>query len=149
MSSLTPDIFVDPTRESFDAFKALPRNTPINMLNLLRFRERAAYPEGHEHAAKGWSGREAYAEYGRSSGAIFARVGGHIIWRGTMEGMLTGPQDKDWEMAFIAAYPHAGAFLEMVTDPHYRLAVINRQAAVLTSRLIRFAPEVGTGNTFG
>lgn len=143
------DIFVDPTRESFNAFKSLPRDTPINMLNLLRFRDLAAYPEGHENAGKGWSGREAYAEYGRTSGPIFQRVGGSIIWRGVMESMLTGPQDKFWEMAFIAAYPNAGAFLEMVTDPDYRVAVINRQAAVLTSRLVRFRPERGDPATFG
>ena len=141
--------YIDPTRESFDAFKALPRDTPINMLNLLRFRNIAAYPEGHEHGGKGWSGREAYTEYGRSSGAIFQRVGGSIIWRGAMESMLTGPQDKAWEMAFIAFYPNAGAFLEMVTDPEYRLAVVNRQTAVLDSRLIRFAPGEGDAGSFG
>jgi hypothetical protein len=38
---MTDDIYIDPTRESFDAFKALPRDTPINMLNLLRFRDKA------------------------------------------------------------------------------------------------------------
>jgi uncharacterized protein (DUF1330 family) len=143
------DAFVDPTRESFDVFKALPRDTPIHMLNLLRFRDLAAYPEGHENAGNGWTGREAYAEYGRTSGPVFRRVGGRILWRGRMESMVTGPQDKNWEMAFIAAYPHAGAFLEMVTDPDYRIAVINRQAAVLTSRLIRFRPEEGNDSSFG
>jgi uncharacterized protein (DUF1330 family) len=143
------DAFVDPTRESFDVFKALPRDTPIHMLNLLRFRDLAAYPEGHENAGNGWTGREAYAEYGRTSGPVFRRVGGRILWRGRMESMVTGPQDKNWEMAFIAAYPHAGAFLEMVTDPDYRIAVINRQAAVLTSRLIRFRPEEGDDSSFG
>lgn len=139
--------YIDPTRESFDAFKALPRDTPINMLNLLNFRERAAYPDGHEHGEKGWSGRAAYVEYGRSSGPIFARVGGSIIWRGNMQSMLMGPQDEAWDMAFIAYYPTAGAFLDMVTDPAYQRAVINRQAAVRDSRLVRFAPEpVGDGN---
>jgi uncharacterized protein (DUF1330 family) len=146
---MSEDQFIDPTRESFDAFKALPRDTPINMLNLLRFREQAVYPEGHENAAKGWTGQQAYAEYGRTSGPVFRRVGGKVIWRGAMESMLTGPQDKFWDMAFIAAYPHAGAFLEMVTDPDYRIAVVNRQAAVLTSRLVRFRPEAGDGGSFG
>jgi hypothetical protein len=36
----------------------------------------------------------------------------------------------------------------MVTDPDYRLAVVNRQAAVQTSRLIRFAPLVGDPDSF-
>ncbi len=131
---------IDPTRAAFDLFKSLPRDTPINMLNLVRFRDLAAYPEGHDHAAKGWTGARAYAEYGTSSAPIFERVGGQIIWRGTFEAVVTGPAEEHWDAAFIAAYPHAGAFLEMVTDPAYRLAVINRQAAVATSRLIRFAP---------
>lgn len=141
------DIFIDPTRESFDAFKALPRDTPIHMLNLLRFRDHAAYPDGHSHAARGLTGAEAYAEYGRTSDPIFKGVGGRIIWRGEMESMVTGPQDKNWELAFIAAYPNAAAFLAMIVNPDYKLAVVHRQAAVLTSRLIRFAP-LELGDTF-
>jgi hypothetical protein len=37
----------------------------------------------------------------------------------------------------------------MVTDPDYRNAVVNRQAAVLTSRLIRFSPQDGDSDSFG
>ena len=71
--------YVDPTREAFDTFKALPRDTPLNMLNLVRFRKLAAYPDGHENVGKGWSGERAYEEYGKSSGPIFQRVGGSIV----------------------------------------------------------------------
>jgi uncharacterized protein (DUF1330 family) len=145
---MTPDIYIDPTRESFDAFKALPRDTPIHMLNLLRFNDVARYPDGHSHAGRGMSGAEAYAEYGRTSAPIFSRVGGSVIWRGTMEAVVTGPMDKNWELAFIAAYPDAGAFFEMIADPGYKNAVVHRQAAVLTSRLIRFAPRAAHGDGF-
>jgi hypothetical protein len=41
-----------------------------------------------------------------------------------------------WDTIFIAHYPTARAFLAMVTDPGYREAVVHRQAAVETSRLI-------------
>jgi uncharacterized protein (DUF1330 family) len=140
--------YVDPTREHFDAYKALPRDTPINMLNLVRFNALAKYPQGHENQYKNLSGVQAYAEYGRASAAIFHRVGGAVIWRGTMEAMLTGPDNKQWDTAFIASYPNAGSFLEMITDPAYKLAVINRQAAVLDSRLIRFAPIGSTDGGF-
>jgi uncharacterized protein (DUF1330 family) len=144
-----PERFVDPTREAFDAFKALPRDEPIHMLNLLKFRDIAEYSDGHEYADKGWSGARAYAEYGKTSGPIFQRVGGSIIWRGTMQAMVIGPDDKHWDTAFIARYPNSAAFMEMVTDPTYQLAVVNRQAAVLTSRLIRFKPEEGDAASFG
>ena len=142
------EVYVDPTRAAFDLFKSLPRDTPINMLNLIRYRDIAAYPEGHDHAGKGWTGARAYEEYGATSAAIFERLGGQIVWRGRFETVLTGPVDEQWDAAFIAAYPNAGAFLAMVTDPDYKLAVVNRQAAVATSRLVRFAPLAIEGVKF-
>jgi uncharacterized protein (DUF1330 family) len=132
---------VDPTREQFDAFKALPRDTPIMMLNLIRLKETAEYPDGET-----CSGAEAYRRYGEHSGPVFRRLGGEIIWRGTQECMVIGPTDKHWDIAFIARYPDAGAFMAMVTDPEYQAIVIHRQVAVEDSRLIRFAPqEAGSG----
>jgi uncharacterized protein (DUF1330 family) len=139
---------IDPERSQFDAFKALPRDQPIQMLNLVRVREVAAYPEGHPNAGKGMSGREAYRAYGEDSGAVFQRVGAAQVWAGRPEVVVTGPLDERWDIAFIAFYPSAGAFLEMVTDPVYREAVKHRQAAVEDSRLIRMAP-LTPGKVFG
>ena len=137
------DMFVDPERAQFEAFKSLPRDVEIHMLNLVRFRAKAAYPEGHD--ATGCSGAEAYASYGRESQPIFARVGGQILWRGAQETTLIGPASEIWDALFIARYPSAHAFLEMVTDRDYQRAVIHRQAAVETSRLIRCTPGQSGG----
>lgn len=140
------DQHIDPERAAFDAFKALPRDAPIHMLNLVRYRGRAAYPADHEAFGENLSGAEAYRRYGQESGPVFARVGGSILWSGRPECVLIGPADESWDAAFIAVYPNAAAFLEMVTDPDYRRAVVHRQAAVQTSRLIRMAPrETGSG----
>ena len=137
---------IDPTRPQFDGFKALPRDTTIHMLNLIRLRPLAAYPEDHPNHGKGLPGLEAYRAYGRESAGIFARVGGRQIWSGKPEGVLTGPTDERWDIAFIAQYPGGGAFLAMVTDPVYRDVVKHRTAGVEDSRLIRFAPlEPGEG----
>ena len=142
------DGYIDPSRAAFDLFKSLPRDAPINMLNLLKFNASANYPSGHPNNAHQWSGERAYQEYGKTSGPIFARVGGSIIWRGHMEAMVIGPEGRHWDSAFIAYYPNSAAFLEMVTDPEYQKAVVNRQAAVLTSRLIRFKPIDTNGTEF-
>lgn len=142
------DAFIDPTRTQFEAFKALDRDAPVEMLNLVRFRDQAQYPDDHPLAGQGLTGAEAYAHYGRDSGPVFARVGGTIRWRGTMETMLIGPDGESWDEVFVAHYPTAGAFLAMVTDPEYQKAVVHRQAAVLTSRLVRCAAADG-GATFG
>ncbi|QDM40118.1 DUF1330 domain-containing protein [Altererythrobacter sp. TH136] len=134
-------VYIDPSRANFDAFKNLPRDQAIQMLNLLRYRDQAEYPDGNEHAGEGWSGRRAYAEYGATSGAIFRRVGGTLVWRGAFQTVVTGPDDMRWDDGFIAQYPSAAAFLEMIKDPDYQRAVVNRTAALADSRLIRFAPE--------
>ncbi len=143
---MTCQTYLDPSPVNFQAFKDLPRDQPINMLNLLLYRDEAEYPAGHENANKGWSGRRAYEEYGRTSGPIFQRVGGRIVWRGVFETMVTGPEGEHWHDGFIAHYPNAGAFFAMIKDADYQLAVANRTAALVDSRLVRFAPgEVGKG----
>lgn len=137
------DRYTDPQRDQFEEFKELPRDQPILMLNCLRFRNRAAYDDG-----RNVTGAEAYAAYGRDSAPVFRRVGGEIAWRGKPQITLIGPADEKWDLVFVARYPTAAAFLEMVTDPVYREAVKHRQAAVLDSRLVRLA-EAGGGGTFG
>jgi uncharacterized protein (DUF1330 family) len=139
---------VDPSRAPFDAFKALPRDTSIQMLNLIRLKPLADYPEGHANHGKGMSGLDAYRAYGPDSAEVFARVGGRQLWAGRPETVVTGPEAEAWDLAFIAEYPNAGAFLAMVTDPGYREHVKHRTAAVADSRLIRLAP-VTPGAGFG
>ena len=142
------DQHIDPERAQFDAFKALPRDTVIHMLNLVRFKTSATYPVDHPLADQALTGAEAYAHYGTDSGPIFQRVGGSIVWRGSMEAMVIGPDGEHWDAMFIAEYPTSAAFMEMVTDPVYRQAVIHRQAAVETSRLVRSAPGDGGSSGF-
>lgn len=139
---------VDPTRAQFDAFKALPRDTPIHMLNLVRLREVADYPPDHPNHGKGMTGRDAYRAYGATTADIFNRLGGRQVWVGRPEAVVTGPPGEQWDLAFIAQYPNAGAFLAMITDPQYREHVRHRTAAVADSRLIRLAP-LPPGDTFG
>lgn len=135
--------YVDPTKERFAAFRDLPRSGPIHMLNLVRFRLEAAYPDGRRA-----TGAEAYAAYGRDSGPVFRRLGGRIVWRGQFDFTLIGPAEERWDEVFIAEYPGADAFIEMLRDPVYREAVKHRQAAVEDSRLIRLTPAE-SGAHFG
>jgi uncharacterized protein (DUF1330 family) len=112
---------IDPTKEIFAQFRENDRPGPIHMLNLVRLRKEAAYPDGRKA-----SGAEAYAAYGRDS----------------------GPQEERWDHCFIAEYPSVAAFVEMIRDPVYREAVKHRQAAVEDSRLIRHA-VLPVGKNFG
>ncbi|WP_108781501.1 DUF1330 domain-containing protein [Pontivivens insulae] len=123
--------YIDPTREQFGAFAKLPQDTPISMLNLVKLRDAAAY-----------------RRYSKETAPILARVGGHVEWSGQFEAVLIGPDQESWDVVFIARYPNAAAFIEMIRDPDYQRAVTHRQHAVETSRLIRLAPREA-GNGFG
>jgi uncharacterized protein (DUF1330 family) len=135
--------YVDPTKEAFARFRSDDRPGPIHMLNLVRLRERAAYPDGREA-----TGAEAYAAYGRESRPVFQRLGGRIVWQGRFELMLIGPVEERWDRCFIAEYPSVAAFVEMIRDPLYREAVKHRQAAVEDSRLVRLG-ALPAGKGFG
>jgi hypothetical protein len=131
--------YVNPSRENFDLYKSLPRDVPVHLLNMIRYRDYAAYPEGHEYAAKGWTGEQAFAEYLRRLLPMLARMGAGMAWEGRFEGVITGPAEFEWDRVFVMGFPTAGTFLALVTDPEYKAnVVVHRTAAVLDSRLVRY-----------
>jgi len=134
---------IDPTRDQFGKMMKMADDGPINMLNLIRLNDTAKYEDGRKA-----TGAEAYRTYSKETGPIFAGVGGKIIWSGAPQLVLIGPEDEHWDIAFIASYPSAAAFGEMVGDEAYQKIVFHRQAAVLDSRLIRMAPQEN-GADFG
>lgn len=115
-----------------------PDDGPVVMLNLLRFRAQAAYPEGSAHAA--CSGREAYQRYASSVGAHLRVVGGKPVFMGAVEQTLIGPADESWDEALLVEYPSRASFLRMVADPDYLACTVHRTAALLDSRLIVTSP---------
>lgn len=126
--------------EQFRAFRDVEDDGPLHMLNLVKLHPEVAYPSGETV-----TGREAYRRYGAGSAPVFHRLGGRIVWRGNMLAMLIGPQtNEEWDLCFIAEYPNLEAFVSMIKDPEYRVAMEHRQLAVANSRLIRTAPlEIG------
>jgi len=141
-------VTVNPTREQFKAIFSLPIDQPILMLNLLRFRPTAVYAATDpEHGASPVTGAEAYRRYSEAATPVFDRVGGSQVWIGRPELTLIGPADEAWDLAFIARYPTAQSFVDMLRDPDYNRATRHRTAAVADSRLVRCA-ALPPGATF-
>jgi hypothetical protein len=124
--------YIDPCRENWQAFKDLPRDTPIHMLNLIKFRDLAEYPEGHPNHGKGLTGREAYAIYKEGFQRVVANDGAAMVWEAPIECTVTGPADE-WDEAFVMGYPNSGLFMVMVKNEEYvRDIVPHRTAAART-----------------
>ena len=130
---------VDPTRQQFDYFKSLPRDAPILMLNMIRYREKAAYPTGHPLHNKDISGKEAYKLYQKSAAETLSALDSKITISSKQCAVVTGPHAPEyWDYIFTVAYPNAKAFLGLIMNAEYREKCLpHRTAAVEDSRLIR------------
>ncbi len=76
-------------RDTYKSFKNLKDSRRLHMLNLIKLKEEAIYPDGIIT-----TGFEAYMRYGKESEPVFKRLGGSIIWRGDMLIGLIGPDDE-------------------------------------------------------
>ncbi|MCY1288359.1 hypothetical protein D9M68_286210 [compost metagenome] len=131
---------IDPTREQLKTFaEQMPDDTPILMLNLLRFREQAAYPDGSGHAP--CSGRVAYARYSLVALAKVQALGGEVQALAHAHATLIAPPGETWDELLLVRYPSRAAFLGMLADPEYRAATVHRTAALADARLIGTTPR--------
>ena len=130
---------IEPDHAQFTALAGLAHEDgPIEMINLLRYRAEAAYPDGSGHSA--CSGHAAYMRYGLAVQPFLAQAGAQIVWHGLPKLMVIGPAEKAWDEALIVRYPNPGAFLRMVSDPAYLAIAVHRTAALEDSRLILTRP---------
>lgn len=128
-----PTIDPDPKRLP-ELLASLPQDTPIVMLNLLRFRDQARYQEGASEPAR--SGRQAYGEYSKTALRKVQGVGGELVWMGRTRASLIAPEGEHWDEVLLVRYPSAAAFASMLSDPEYQAATRHRTAALEEARLI-------------
>jgi len=126
---------LNPTRESLSYLKdALPKDTPIVMVNLLKFRDKALYPQGSSF--EGCSGRNAYKRYMETAMEKLSEVGARPIWMSKAMVGVIAPEDETWDQIFLVKYPSVDAFMTMLKMPDYLAATVHREAALEDSRLI-------------
>jgi uncharacterized protein (DUF1330 family) len=110
---------------------------PMVMVNLLKFKPLAEYPDGRN---PGMTGREAYEIYGRAVVECLAKVGGKPLWSGAVTGVILGDIEENWDMIALAEYPSPQAMVEMVGLPEYQGIEIHRFAGLAGQLNIRTAP---------
>ena len=111
--------YIEPERGAIeDLVATYPENTPVVMLNLLRFSEQAHYPDGVDELP--CSGAEAYGRYGQAIAPLLEKSGGTPVWQGRQSHMVIGPDDKDWHLIVLVRYPSVGHFVDMVSSPEYQ-----------------------------
>ncbi|MEP3226608.1 MAG: DUF1330 domain-containing protein [Parasphingorhabdus sp.] len=131
---------IDANPKALGEMFKLPMDEEIHMLNMIKLKDKAEYPEGSEFAKKDWTGAQAYAEYRRHAGPIVARLGGSTHYTGLPQVTLIGPEGEQWDSIFIIYYPNVTVLQALFEDPEYQKHAFHRKAGVADSRLIRMVP---------
>ena len=122
---------VFPGPEQAAAFFGGAEDGPFVMINLLKFKERAEYPDGSEPEL---SGRDAYRRYGKAVQACLAAVGARSVYTGDVTELMLGEVDELWDMVALAEYPSRAAMAAMVASLEYQ-AIEKHRVAGLAGQL--------------
>jgi len=100
---------------------------PIVMVNLLKFKDKAVYPDGRETDL---SGREAYDIYGRAVGELIKEFGGRIFFIGDVTELALGLVEDLWDEVALAEYPDREAMHAMTNSKAWRDMIVHREAGL-------------------
>ena len=127
---------VYPTRSRVEALMADTSGEPVVMLNLLRFREKAAYPDGR---SSDLTGRQAYNLYAAAMQKVIEEQGGRLVFGGDIASLVIGDVEDAWDTCVLVEYPSAAAFAATVTSPEVAEIGVHRAAGLEGQLLLRVA----------
>ena len=118
---------VTPNEKQLAGFLEGDIETPIKMVNLLTFKDKAEYADGRE---TNLSGKEAYEIYTTEVQGHLKKVGGKTIFFGEVQRLMLGEVEELWDWVAIAEYPSRKAMLEMIMNPEYQKSEEHRSAGL-------------------
>lgn len=130
---------IEPTREQLAEIAAAagaPGDGPVVMLNLNRYRERAAYEQAPAGIDADVSGREAYSRYAAVATSTLARLEAKILWHAQVERTVIGDESDRYDEVIAVWYPSRRAFVELATHEEVLPALVHRVAGLERAALI-------------
>ena len=109
---------------------------PVVMLNLLKFRGTAVYPDGRPTDL---TGRQAYDLYAAAMQKVIEKNGGRLLFGGDVASLVIGQVGDLWDTCVLVEYPSAAAFAAIVTSPEVAEIGVHRAAGLEGQLLIRVA----------
>lgn len=116
-----------PSQEQIAGFMEPGHDGPIYMLNLLKFKEKAEYPDGRDTDL---TGAEAYAIYAEEVVGHLANVGGGPMFAAQVERLMLGEVEELWDQVAIAKYPSRQAMVDMMMSEEYNAIHAHRDAGL-------------------
>ena len=119
---------VTPNQTQMNEFLEGDIDSPISMVNLLKFKEKAKYEDGRDTEM---SGKEAYQIYAIEVQEHLKKVGAEIVFGGVVSRLMLGEVEDLWDSVAIARYPSRKAMLEMMMSSEYQESEKHRSAGLL------------------
>jgi hypothetical protein len=104
-----------------------PTEGPFYMVNLIRYGDKAAYPDGRESDL---TGREANALY--SPIEFLAAIGARVVFSAEVDQQIDG-DDPIWHDVAVVEYPCPVAFFAMIAHPDFQARAVHKKAGVETT----------------
>lgn len=118
---------VSPTEKQLAELQSYPKDTPLVMLNILKFK---AQTETNE------TGQEVYAHYLKNAAPFVEKVGAKLIWKGQVHTTVIGDSNQQPHVVFLVEYPSVNHFFAMVTNSEYQKIAVDRSIALEYGGLI-------------
>ena len=131
---------VYPNEEQIKGFAEPGPEGPIYMVNLLKFREKAEYPD---ERVSDLTGEQAYALYAEGVAALIAEFGGALMFSAKVERLMLGEVEELWDSVAIARYPSRGAMMAMMQSPKMQEIGVHRAAGLAGQLNIETADASG------
>ncbi len=118
---------VIPSEEQMKGFVEGDIDSPISMLNLLKFKDKAEYEDGR---TTDLTGREAYQIYALAVAKLVENTGGKVLFGAEVSRLMLGEVEELWDTVAIAQYPSRKKMLEMMMSPEYAEISVHRTAGL-------------------
>lgn len=103
-----------PGEEQMAGFFEPDDGSVIYMVNLLKYKEKAEYPDGRETDL---TGKEAYLLYSAAVKKCLEEVGGKVEFYGLVRRLTLGDVEELWDDVAIVMYPNRSSMLQMAQLP--------------------------------
>jgi len=122
-----------PVAKQIDALRSDLSPKPIVMLNLLKFRAKAEYPDGRKTDL---TGAQAYGIYADAMRQVVERQGGKFLFAGDVKYLVVGDVENLWDIAALVQYPSAAEFAKITTSAEVTEIGVHRAAGLEGQLLI-------------
>ena len=116
---------VSPSPENVQGFIAV--EGPVQMVNLLKYREKAEYEDGRETDL---TGAEAYSLYAQEMIKLVEASGGRFIFAGAVKNALLGDIEELWDQVGIVEYPSSKDLIKISMSPEFQAIEVHRIAGL-------------------